>query len=1647
MLLKPLTSLTLKQGKKFSNVLNKLGKKDQTLNPQKKEIIQNFYKLFVKENKRKPQKNEFDRLLSGKGVEYSGSKDHRYTKSKTLVEGLEFGPIQNVTYENFIVKQARGKANKITDPYFVSAGTKATRKRRGKQKKLGENINLTTKEYSVGPKQYGDIIDPKTGDIVVEGYQSMGLKPYDMTLSHGARNRKLTKDTLRIAPGKLNLPQDKHFALVENSLDDITKKQKALTNNKTSKQLLDVRKKVEAYNQEKLDLILGKDNNKVARQLDTEFFDINNKGVLEIRKTEFGDPKFKVDQFNLLDDTLDPNTLSPQDKAIFALGKRQALKNAVEYEKSLIKAYGENYKQGGRVGMNEGGRVKLAVGGLSDKRKRSLESLTKNKVGTLESMLAGVGSSLIDIPKGAFTLGAALLDLGLGTSNAAKVEQYFDDLTGLDEKAEATFMGNLTKIMVNLGVPGGIAAKKGAELTTKALLAKKNGNYFKLTDPRLQKKFKTSLNAKGRLFATLGAAGAAGVADMIFVGDPEHVGTIGDLVGGPTQLLENDENSAAREVINRLKFGADTSLLMGVVGGSGSAIKSIVRRRNELESNNDAIDKFLGAFRPRGMTSQEFFDLQRKNIGARAGDINYASQVSRSLDKHIDAIFPYTKNIFNKEGNKGRREFMAKLNDTLLSGGIDFDDATKQVRFGEMNAKKVNEITSMMKAKGGKPEDIQGVLDAFGDIRGGWGHMFTRLGGAMDDAAFAEFSSVFGNKFKDYLGATYDVFRNNSLIPLFNYKPSAEAVEKTVKVFREAAEAKGTPITKEEAEYYVSKVIDSARPARKIATRADETSGVYFNVPDFFVNNSTLADIEKVGVGSKTVPLDALTDSVKPVFDEVLGKIEDPMQTILTGTNKLSLVSRRNEFFQTLKNENASIGAARKAFLEDPENAGKVLPPELRGFFRETELEAMNELGKNVKQIKIDESRSIEAGITNPLHDLYAERGVAEAIEEAGMLARDNGTLKQLYDNFVLYPKATSQMAKTILSPITHARNFISAGAFATANGLIPGLTVSVDDSTTAFKEAFGMLQTNIPGTRQANDRYRELLRLGVVNSGVKLGDLQKLLNDVNFGESFTGTQQLKDQMRKLSKVKKWTEDMYTAEDDFWKISSFAMERGRLKKVYDKYGMKYTDDLLDNEAAEIVRNNIPNYDMVSSFVKSLRQLPFGNFVSFPAEIYRTSFNIMGRIMKEFNTPHVLDDGRTVYPFRSIAMKRALGFGTTVVGVPYATVEGMKALYNVTEDEMQALRRFVPEWSKNSTLVPVRGDDGKLKYVDFSHANAYDAMIRPWTTMFNGLQKGVAEDDLKRELLLSMIDATKETASPFVSESIWTSAIADISPILGRNGRTQSGRRLWTDETPMGDKFMESIKHLGATVVPGSLPAVIRMKQAVTEEVDEYGRTYEFLDEALGIAGFRAVQVDPVAAMKFKIADFRTGLNDARREFTGPLLKGGPVTSEQIVDQYLVANQAMHRVQKRMFDDYYAARTLGASTEKLNRTFADRVSNTQLRAIRAGQFKPFVPSENIEQAFRDNARAIGEPDNYRRARDFIRNLVRRFNRVSLLGDLPIIENPYRTSLGTRVSEPFSGLTTQPLQDLGLTSPTIGTNLNQTAVRGQQVFGSNDPIFGS
>jgi hypothetical protein len=79
-------------------------------------------------------------------------------------------------------------------------------------------------------------------------------------------------------------------------------------------------------------------------------------------------------------------------------------------------------------------------------------------------------------------------------------------------------------------------------------------------------------------------------------------------------------------------------------------------------------------------------------------------------------------------------------------------------------------------------------------IRAGWGQIFDNIGGKIDKENVSEFKTLFGNKFKNYMGQTYDVFQNKSIIPFFKFKPTEEAVEKTKEMFKRVAAQNGRPI-------------------------------------------------------------------------------------------------------------------------------------------------------------------------------------------------------------------------------------------------------------------------------------------------------------------------------------------------------------------------------------------------------------------------------------------------------------------------------------------------------------------------------------------------------------------------------------------------------------------------------------------------------------------------------------------------------------------------------------------------------------------------------------------------------------------------------------------------------------------------------------
>ena len=61
------------------------------------------------------------------------------------------------------------------------------------------------------------------------------------------------------------------------------------------------------------------------------------------------------------------------------------------------------------------------------------------------------------------------------------------------------------------------------------------------------------------------------------------------------------------------------------------------------------------------------------------------------------------------------------------------------------------------------------------------------------------------------------------------------------------------------------------------------------------------------------------------------------------------------------------------------------------------------------------------------------------------------------------------------------------------------------------------------------------------------------------------------------------------------------------------------DGFLDELSANIVRNQVPNYEYVGRTAKALRMSPFGNFIAFPLEIMRTGNNIISQSIDEITS--------------------------------------------------------------------------------------------------------------------------------------------------------------------------------------------------------------------------------------------------------------------------------------------------------------------------------------------------------------------------------------------------------------------------------------------
>ena len=1219
--------------------------------------------------------------------------------------------------------------------------------------------------------------------------------------------------------------------------------------------------------------------------------------------------------------------------------------------------------------------------------------LGEEDVSAIGDIGRGIGAGLVSATEGITTLPMELL--GSDEESIQTVRNFFDKY----KPDTQTEVGKAARFIAQFAAPGGIAAKAAK-----------------------------GLGSVGKLGATVGADIAATTPD---------VETLGDFFeAGPTKRIDTSDldgaELAAANLSNRLRVGAEgAAVVLGVPAIASLGAKTVgvglgaLGRTDFAKAAAQAIRDPETPFSAVGVKPdlEDPTFMQRqverlKKVGRKyltqQGELpdrftaqydamrvtQIAAQNSaarQAVEKMENALSFVNKNegLFN---DQDKSQVLDTLNDFLFAEttGMKPGVGRDVVKLGaEKKLKEIDQIIAQNTPKSlfGNRKDLslfQGASDLRQQIDGLSLSVKDILeDGLQSDEAKKALIETIGNNETFYGMRLYRALKDT------NYSPTAEqaefAVEELVKSSRGLDEA--AQLDETQARELLNSMIQGNFNNAKMQPRDVVDSATLKGVSQGMLKGRKLDDLPAVRdflgeyTGAKDVAMRFRPNLIRArdVAEQEIGLRTKMVETV----DIMSKHIAKSQYYDNLIQYNAKLPEGAK-FIFD------TIPPNARlGDYSIVGAEAGNPLGE------ITASQKARFG---PLAGKYIKNDYKAALEGGSdVFDLSKGNIP-LYSTF-LGLKGMSQIAKTVYSPITQIRNATTASFFALANGNV-GNSKSLANSVSTV---FSNLNQRLTGPGKANmtlaerqKYYNELVDLGVINTNAKIGEFESLLNDAaegtGFGSGVTGKLFKKAQGMQNGFAAK----LYQASDDVWKTYSFEMELGRLERIFARnpntalpvsdprnfteFGSvirpsELTPEQLKiamkREAAEIVKDTVPNYARVPEFIKRLRQMPFGNFVAFPAEMIRTSGNILGRSIKELasESPEL----------REIGMKRLTGIISVNAAIPASLVKAGTLLTGADQEQIDAYKRsMAADWDRNSTLIPVATDkNGKVTdFYNFSYTNPYDYVGRPAAAVFNAVNNGITkEEDLSKIAFDAALDSGAEFFSPFMSEAIVSEKALDII----RNNTTFN-RPIWRETDTLGTKVGKGFAHFAdglmpgfspvdfttspTSIAPGSLAFTLRdFPRAVAsaamgdEELGVSKQGYR-LDPAQefteALTGVKSIKPRTERVLYYRALEAARNVRDAAGIFNQVAKTRGNVDAETTTQAFITANEQRFKALRDLNMAIEDAKTLGLSTAEIVKPLRE-AKTPNLGMVMSGRFKAFFPSsETIKIAMRGREDKLSNP---------------------------------------------------------------------------------------
>ena len=1219
---------------------------------------------------------------------------------------------------------------------------------------------------------------------------------------------------------------------------------------------------------------------------------------------------------------------------------------------------------------------------------------------TLGELGEGIASGIVGIGEGVIGLGATVVDLAAGTEYADKVTagaEAIRDVAGLDPKG---FIGKGSEVITQFVAPGlGVASKVGK--MSKAARAKKGLASTPLT--------------KAERFGLAVKEGAAFAATEAFV-STDNTTTIGDWINfDPTKTteligLEGREKALAR-LTNRIKVAGESAGLGAAIQGGvsltgktagqlaettvGQAIKGSVKQK--LDNVGQSIDNFLYrkltdpdsigkgkqfiadaiAFtRYRGYLPERVARERLLLDGKIQNQLKKADRVLNDLDINIKK----TLESFPETSPLKEVELLNKIDDFLT----ETDTLKKQRLFKELP----NNLKKNAQAMRSHVDKLSNdILDTEFLKRE---RFVTKDGQSVNDLIKRNVGS--------YLRKQYKIFTDSKYVPT---KESIKVADDYFKSNKDALEKELTDLARKD---FRGELSDDFLRTNKLSRvgAGDEQKIVFYGdkVSDQLAQKARETFLKKYSFKNRDkltggrVARDRLDTGIFVEREEIpqtlralLGEVKDPRESYLSTVADLAQFTAIDDYFSTITKLSKENSLLRELFVD----GSKLSPLQRKGLKDEGFVQLGGEEGASSIVSKIGkEGDPVEKMIGRSgwgqLDDYYVRPEIYKDLTRQ-VIGDDNvggQVLRGIFSTF-LRGKALTQYSKTILSPITQIRNVLTAITFATANGNIPFISRGG-----SLKDAVRLVYNDIrnKGDDAIFKELEEARELGVLGTNAELKEIQDSLRkgvggyaddprnpiEAIFGKNISD---------KVKKVTKPAEDIYQGSDDLWKSYNYKIEKSKIRNALKdsdlqtqiryltekgdiplKSGMNI-DDLIKERAAQIVRDTVPNYNKAASgLVTVLRKAPFGNFIVFPMEIYRTSFNIMKQALDDMasDIPGVKARGR----------QRLLGLIGTTAALPIGMQSFGYAVSGVSKEEMEAYQRyFSPSWEKGAVLIPIgKDEEGKIQYINFSTSNPYDTIGRSLTRFLREADTAIEQGKTPGQVLTDVaFGSVGEFLEPFFSEAMLTESILDITI---RGGRSATGAEVYDKTDNVGDKAGKIIAHLMNTAMPNLVPfdleslnpldpklkpkkilrgTIGQVAPGLVDPQTKIGREITLNNVLASFIGVAPQEFNPKKGLEFGAFRMQRAQNDARSQFN-TLTDDANIRSSQLEKGFLKANQAKLRVDREYYQMLNSLRKMGLKDSQIRKVLKDN-NIGGYKSILRGVFTPFKISKNNIKELRRN----------------------------------------------------------------------------------------------